>query len=133
MLPGSMIDYANYGTDPSYRDPGTQSYDQGYAPGQGGYQDPVGDDFSAADAPVYGSYADPTIAQGRPQRVRPIIRMKTTPLLKRPQPWPPPQPKRRSRKGLYMAAAAGWCCGCWRPAGLGFRAERRWQHRNTGH
>ena len=102
---GQHDDYANYGTDPSYRDPGTQSYDQGYAPGQGGYQDPVGDDFSAADAPVYGSYADPTIAQAAAESA-PNYQDEDYTTLETAAAMAAPQPKRRSRKGLYMAAAA---------------------------
>ena len=103
---GRHDDYANYGTDPSYRDPGPQSYDQGYAPGQGGYQDPVGDDFAgAADTPAYGSYADPTIAQAAAESA-PIYQDEDYTTLETAAAMAAPQPKRRSRKGLYMAAAA---------------------------
>ena len=103
---GQYDDYANYGTDPSYRDPGTQSYDQGYAPGQGGYQDPVGDDFAgAAETPVYGSYSDPTIAQAAAESA-PNYQDEDYTTLETAAAMAAPQPKRKSRKGLYMAAAA---------------------------
>nr|WP_320142173.1 SPOR domain-containing protein [uncultured Cohaesibacter sp.] len=102
---GQQDDYANYGTEPSYRAPDTQSYDQGYVPGQGGYQDPVGNDFAATDAPVYGSYADPNIAQAAAESV-PNYQDEDYTTLETAAAMAAPQPKRKSRKGLYMAAAA---------------------------
>ncbi len=102
---GRSDDYANYGSGPSYRTTAQQTYDQDYAQDAGGYNDPLGNDYGAAET-EYGTYSDPTIAQAAAESA-PNYGDEEYTTLETAAAMATPQPKRKSRKGLYAAAAAG--------------------------
>nr|WP_319485115.1 SPOR domain-containing protein [uncultured Cohaesibacter sp.] len=102
---GRSNDYANYGSGPSYRTTAQQTYDQDYAQDAGGYEDPLGTEYGAAET-EYGTYSDPTIAQAAAESA-PNYGDEEYTTLETAAAMATPQPKRKSRKGLYAAAAAG--------------------------
>nr|WP_321457001.1 SPOR domain-containing protein [uncultured Cohaesibacter sp.] len=102
---GQIDDYASYGSGPSYRDAAPQSYDQGYAAGQGGYADTPVDPYDD-NTESYGTYADPNVAQADAESL-PNYQDEDYTTLETAAAMAAPQPKRKSRKGLYVATAAG--------------------------
>lgn len=102
---GRSNDYANYGSGPSYRTTAQQTYDQDYAQDAGGYNDPLGNEYAAVET-EYGTYSDPTIAQAAAESA-PNFGDEEYTTLETAAAMAAPQPRRKSRKGLYAAAAAG--------------------------
>ena len=97
--------YANYGADQAYQEPAVQSYGQGYEAGVGGYAPQQSDDYTDDATVDYGTYADPSVARAAAES-NPNYQDEDYTTLETAAAMAAPQPKRKSRKGLYAAAAA---------------------------